>query len=256
MTAGAFALLVPAILLAGVSLAGAQQLPAVPNVPLPPVPNVPLPPAPAALSVPNPFAGLHPAPVDLYRSPDGSDRFQHNSQYPAPPPPIFVVPGVYFPGPYYYPGPYHYPGSYYYDASMVQTTYPKRRREAVARGGLVLMTVPDIAQVYVDGYYVGLAEEFGLHGRAMEITAGTHRIELRAAGYEALAFSVMIAPNDILRYRGDMQPVSTKPAVVVIQSPPPAPRSFYVIPNCYAGDKPPTGTLPKGCDRKNLQTRK
>ena len=240
MKAGSFTVFAPAILVAGVSLAGAQQLP------LPP--KAPLPPAPASLSVPDPLAGFRPGPRDLYRSPDGSDRFQHLSQYPAPPPPV-VVP-VYFPGPYFYPGPY------YYDTPLVETQYQRRHREVVARGGLVLTTAPDIAEVYVDGYYVGLAEEFGLHGRAMDISAGSHRIELRAPGYEMLTFSVMIGPNDIVRYRGDMQPLSTKSTVVIVSSPPVAPRSFYVIPNCYAGDKPPSGTLPKGCDLKKLQTRK
>jgi hypothetical protein len=35
-----------------------------------------------------------------------------------------------------------------------------------------------------------------------------------------------------------------------------SPKSVYVIPNCYAGNKPPTGTLRRGCDLKKLQTRK
>ena len=244
----------PAILLAGASLAAAQQ------APLPPV--APLPPAPAALSVPNPLAGLRPGPVDLYRSPDGSDRFQHGSRYPAPPPPIVPVWGVYFPAPYYYPAPppYAMPAPYY-ETSMAETyrrsmaeTYLRQRREA-ARGGLVLQTVPDAAQVFVDGYYVGLAEEFGPAGRAISLDAGGHRIELRAPGYETLTFNVVIEPNNIVRYRGEMQPIATKPAAAEPQQPV-AVKSFYVIPNCYAGDKPPTGTLPKGCDLKNLQTRK
>lgn len=120
----------------------------------------------------------------------------------------------------------------------------------------MIEAVPSVAQVFVDGFYMGLAEEFGLRGRALDLTFGTHRIELKAAGYETLSFNVVIEANRILRYRGDMQLLSTKPVVVIVQSPPAAPRSFYVIPNCYAGDKPPTGTLPKGCDVKNLQTRK
>jgi hypothetical protein len=158
------------------------------------------------------------------------------------------VPGFYFPGPFYYPG--------LYDMTMA-ATYPRRRHEVSARGGLVLQTIPDAAQVFVDGYYVGLAEEFGLRGRAMDIRAGAHRIELRAPGYETLTFSVMIEPNDIVRYRGDMQKLSTTPTAILVSSPAAAaPRSFYVIPNCYAGDKPPSGTLPKGCDLKKLQTRK
>ena len=37
---------------------------------------------------------------------------------------------------------------------------------------------------------------------------------------------------------------------------PRAAKSYYVIPKCYAGDRPPRGPLPAGCDRKNLQTYK
>ena len=247
MKARPLGILAPAMLIASVSLAAAQQPP-----PQPP----PMPPAPAALSVPDPLAGLRPGPRDLYRSPDGSDRFQHLTRYPVPP--VVFTPGVYFPGPfdYLYGSPYPYPGPYSPDMRM-PAAFPQRWHEAIARGGLVLQTVPDTAQVFVDGYYVGLAEEFGLHGRPMDISAGAHRIELRVPDYEPLAFSVIIAPNDIVRYRGDMQLLSTKPAAMVATAaPPPAPRSFYVIPNCYAGDKPPSRTLPKGCDLKKLQTRK
>jgi hypothetical protein len=263
MKAGAFDIFAPAILLAVVSLAGAQQPPPSP----PPVPPAPpnagskLGNPPAALSVPDPLAGFRPGPRDLYQSPDGSDRFQHLSRYPAPPPPIVVAPGVYFPSPYYYPYA-HGTSAPYYETSMAETyrmsmaeTYLRRQREA-ARGGLVLESVPDTAQVLVDGYYVGLTEEFGPGGRAINLAAGAHHIELRALGYETLAFSVMIEPHSIVRYRGAMQPLATKPAAATAPSQPTAAKSFYVIPNCYAGDKPPTGALPKGCDVKNLQTRK
>lgn len=260
MKAGSFAIFAPAMLLACASLAAAQQPP-----PLPPPPTASLPPAPAALAVPNPLAGLHPGPTDMYRSPDGSDRFQHGARYPAPPPPIVPFPGVvYFPGPYYYPGPFGYAhGMPYYETSMAETyrrsmaetyreTYRQRQREA-ARGGLVLESVPGMAQVFVDGNYVGLAEEFGPGGRAINLDPGAHRIELRAPGYETLVFNVMIEPNGVVRYRADMQPIATKPAAATAPPQPTAVKSFYIIPNCYAGDKPPSGTLPKGCDLKNLR---
>lgn len=170
--------------------------------------------------------------------------------------------GVYFPGPYYFPGPFPYAAAPYYETSIAETyrmsmaeTYRQRQREA-ARGGLVLESVPGVAQVFVDGSYVGLAEEFGSGGRAINLDAGTHRVELRAPGYETLTFSVAIEPHRIVRYRGEMQPIATKPAATTEPPQPATAKSFYVIPNCYAGDKPPTGVLPKGCDLKNLQTRK
>ena len=240
---------VSAILLAGASVAGAQK-------PVPPPPIAPMPAPPAALSVPNPFAGMRPGPRDLYQSPDGSDRFHHLSPYPAQP---VAGPGVYFPGPYFPGYPYLIPS---YEVSIADTyrmvmaeTYLRRHREG-ARGGLVLETAPAAAQVFVDGNYVGLAEEFRPDGRAIDLSAGAHHVELRAAGYETLTFNVMIGGNTIVRYRGDMQVQPAKPAAATAPAAAPIAKNFYVIPNCYAGDKPPTGTLPKGCDRKNLQTRK
>ncbi len=258
MNAGSFAVFLPLALLGSVSLGSAQRLPPRPP-PQPPPPATQLPPAPAALSVPNPFAGFHPGPGDLYRSPDGSDRFQHLGQYPA-------SPGVIYPGPIYlgayYPFGYAYPSSYYetsladaYKMSMAET-YLRRQRET-PRGALVLQAAPPSAQVFVDGHYVGLAEEFGPAGGAMALSTGSHRIELRALDYETLTFSVMIEPNSLVRYRGDMQRIAPKPSAVAPSQPAPAAaKSFYVIPSCYAGDKPPSGTLPKGCDLKKLQTRK
>ena len=128
-------------------------------------------------------------------------------------------------------------------------------RTSSAYGALVLETIPASAELFVDGYYVGLAEEFGFQGRPLSLAAGPHRVELRAAGYETSSFNVMIDPDNILRYRGDMRLLSTGPAIIVLPQPA-GPKTLYVIPKCYAGDKPPTGTLPPGCDRKNLQTYK
>jgi hypothetical protein len=235
--------LMSALLLTCTSLAVAQQ-----SASSPP----PLPPAPAALSVPNPLAGLNPGPQDLYRSPDGSDRFQQGSPNPVPLPEMH--PGGFVPIPYspyysFYDYPSHTPYGY---APKYHHSVPRR---VVLRGGLVLETIPDLAQVYVDGFYVGLAEEFGLRGRALDLPAGPHHLELRAPGYETLTFSVMIEPSGILRYRGDMQMLSSAGPPRIVQQPVTS-KSFYVIPNCYAGDKPPRGALPKGCSLKNLQTRK
>ena len=227
------------LLLAAVS-AAAQQ---------PPPRIAPLPPAPAALSVPNPFPSLQPGPRDLYQSPDRSDRFQHLSQHPAPP--VTVFPGTYYPGAYYM----QYPGTYYLPPYGVPEYQSIARYASRPTGRLGLETLPDFTQVYVDGFYVGLAHEFGLRGRAYELPAGAHRVELRAPGYEPISFSVMIVPNEVLRYRGDLHaltvaaPSRTAPL-------PSVQKSYYVIPNCYAGDKPPSGTLPTGCQLKNLRTRR
>jgi hypothetical protein len=50
-----------------------------------------------------------------------------------------------------------------------------------------------------------------------------------------------------------MRATASTPPTVIAPSQPAAAKTFYVIPRCYAGDKPPKGPLPKGCDAKNLQ---
>ena len=252
MKAGSHGVLACALLLWTVA-AAAQQ---------PPPRIAPLPPAPAALTVPNPFSGMQPGPRDLYQSPDRSDRFQHLSPHPVPP--GTVIPGAYYPG-HYYPGSYylHYPGTYYMPYSgSYSMPYGAPEHHVAARrlhaptGRLALETFPVFTQVYVDGFYVGLNQEFGLRGRALELSAGAHRVELRAPGYASLDFSVMIAANETLRYRGDLQSLNAALPTRVAALPRAPQKSFFVIPNCYAGDKPPSGELPTGCSVKNLKTRR
>ena len=242
MGSGSFSALASAVLLAGVTSAAAQN-----EAPIPP------PPAPAALAVPNPLAAMTPGPRDLYRSPDGSDRFQHLAPYPAAPPAYF------FPGPILAWPPFYSPYGPYESAVEFRPALDafnrRSRAAAIGRGVLMLESIPDKAQIYIDDFYVGLAEDFGSPERAVPLAAGPHRIEVRAPGHEILAFNVMVQPNEAVRYRGKMQP-ATAAAAPRAAYPSADQRPVYVIPNCYAGDKPPTGTLPRGCDPKKLQTRK
>lgn len=250
-----------------------QSAPASLGVPNPLAGNPPV-----ALTVPNPLSGLQPGPRDLYQSPDGSDRFQQGASFPAHPAhPIVIVPGPYYVGaPYFlpystydpykqygHPYGYRYAGYGYghpgYGYGHPGYGYPHARfpRFALPRGGLVLETLPDDAQVLVDGYYIGLAQDYGLRGRPLDLVIGPHRLELRAPGYEPLYFSVMIEPDVIVRYRGDMQSLAQPPLTqrIVVQSAS-AQKGVYVIPNCYAGNKPPSGNLPAGCDTKKVESRK
>ena len=233
MRAGYLTVLPSVLLLVTASVAAGQQA----------TPQPPPPPGPAALSVPNPLSGLRPAGADIYQLPDRSDRFHHLPGQPTTPPIFF--PGVYVPGPYYFPF-----------AGVPQYPAPARTepRPVSTRGGLAIETLPGTAQVFIDGFYVGEAEAFGLRGRPLDLSAGAHRVELRAPGFEPLMFNALIAPNDVFHYRGDLQSLSSTKTVVVAPSRPPVAKTLYVIPNCYAGDKPPKAALPPGCNRKNLRT--
>jgi hypothetical protein len=225
-----------------------QSHPQPPPAPPPVVTGPTLPSAPAALAVPNPF-GPPPGTIDLYQRPD---NFHNLVQQPFPiffPGPSFF-PGYGFGGPDpYAPGPYG-PGYYAQATAASPQAGPMR---AFAKGGLRLETEPGTAQIYVDGYYTGVVEDYGLRGRILELAAGSHHIELRAPGYAVLAFDVNIIPNQTSRFRGDLQLLaspSPTPSAVTASA---APRKYYIIPNCYAGDRPPTGALPAGCDRTKIR---
>ena len=108
---------------------------------------------------------------------------------------------------------------------------------------------PGVAQVYVDGFYVGSVD---ILGGLVALEEGPHRVELRVAGYETIVFDVRVVAEETIAYRATLERVreAPKPAVV-----PATPKTFYVIPNCYAGDKPPMQSLlPPSCDAANVRT--
>lgn len=94
----------------------------------------------------------------------------------------------------YYPHGY-YGGGYYYD----------RQDPDGVKGGLKLKVSPDEAEVYVDGYYVGVVDDYNGPFQRLNLVEGTHRIEIRANGYETLAVDVKIEPRETITYRGELQ---------------------------------------------------
>ena len=59
---------------------------------------------------------------------------------------------------------------------------PKETRRGVGNEGLlIIQAVPDDAEVYVDGQSVGRAGKY--ESDPLELSSGTHKIEIRKAGY-------------------------------------------------------------------------
>jgi hypothetical protein len=72
-------------------------------------------------------------------------------------------------------------------------------------GSLRLKVKPANAQVSIDGFYVGVVDSFDGALQRLHVEAGTHRVELRAEGYEPVQFEVLITPGDTLTYKGEMK---------------------------------------------------
>jgi hypothetical protein len=97
-------------------------------------------------------------------------------------------------GPY---GGYGYP-SYGYG-------YPSSY--SLADGELRLKVRPRNAQVFVDGYYVGIVDDFDGIFQRLHLPSGGHRIEVRLPGYETLTFDVQIRFDDTTTFEGELRPI-------------------------------------------------
>jgi len=224
-------------------------------------------PDPFAARVPNPI--MRPAAPSRFRGPDGrlgpggrigfDARFGPDGRFPgrdgrARSNDVFrAAPWTYAPqygrasalaGSYGFYGGYVDPGYLPYAyADTVPDSIPIRQ------GRLNLSVSPLSSQVFVDGLYVGTVASF--QDRGLWLEPGPRRIELRADGYETVTFDVRITEDQSVEYSRDL---AREAARVEPPRPPAPPKTFYVIPGCYAGDSPPqAGRLPKGCSSKNVR---
>ena len=115
----------------------------------------------------------------------------------------FYDPGWY--DPYYYGGYYGGGGYGGYYGGGYQGGYGTSSYGRGPTGSLRLKIKPRDAQVYVDGYLVGVVDDFDGLFQKLGIDAGGHRIEIRAPGLETIAFDVLITPNETVTYKGELR---------------------------------------------------
>lgn len=105
---------------------------------------------------------------------------------------------------FYYYDPYAWYGyDPYYGRPYYSGGYYGRRYD---EGDLRLDVRPRSAEVYVDGYYAGVVDDFDGVFQSLRLEDGPHRIEIVAPGFETLDFDVRIEPGRKTTYRGDMRP--------------------------------------------------
>ena len=129
--------------------------------------------------------------------------------------------GIFVPGYYrgYYPwgfgglgfggyyGGYYDPFGGYYDPYGGYQGYPRSSDTFGYEGKLHLKVTPRDASVWVDGYYVGIVDDFDGVFQRLHIEAGPHRIDISAPGYEPVAFDVRIEWDRTLTYRGELRKI-------------------------------------------------
>jgi len=73
-------------------------------------------------------------------------------------------------------------------------------------GGVRMKVEPKDAEVYVDGYYAGIVDDFDGMWQQLRLDQGGYRIEVRKPGLTPLTFDVMVQPGRTITYRGRMTP--------------------------------------------------
>jgi hypothetical protein len=109
----------------------------------------------------------------------------------------YGIPSGYFDP--YYSDPYNYGAGYGAYSSQVYGGHDQ--------GSLKVKVKPRNAKVYVDGFYVGVVDEFDGAFQKLTLNGGRHKVELRADGYETTEFDVLITPEQTVTFAGDMKKV-------------------------------------------------
>ena len=122
----------------------------------------------------------------------------------VPPVTAVVVPGYYGGG--YWPWGYAGLGfgSYFYDPFYAPA--PPVYTTPLFSGAIRLKVKPRQAQVYADGYYAGVVDDFDGIFQSLRLEPGPHRLEIRAAGYEPLVLDLQIQPDHTIKYEAEMKP--------------------------------------------------
>jgi hypothetical protein len=106
---------------------------------------------------------------------------------------------------YGYPYRYGYaPYGYGYGYALPPAGYVTAA-PGYAYGGVRIQGAPEDAQVYADGYYVGIVDDFDGPFQHLNLQAGAHRIEIRAPGLPPIAFDVNVIPGDTITYHAGLR---------------------------------------------------
>lgn len=109
--------------------------------------------------------------------------------------------GYGYPG--YYGGGYY--GGYYGGGSSGGYDAPQPQADEGPKGGIKLKIQPENAEVFVDGSYAGIVDDFNSPFQRLNLPAGNHRIEVRANGFQTLSFDVRIEPLVTTSYSATLQ---------------------------------------------------
>lgn len=156
---------------------------------------------------------------------------------------VVVAPRVYSPrvyvGGYYRPyfySPFYYYG--YYDPWFVTPYAPYyygywggAAYAAMNRSSVRLQVEPRNTEVFVDGYFAGVADEFDGIFQRLQVEPGQHEITLWLQGFKTVRQQLYLSPGNDSRIRYTMQPIGQGDAAEPRpEAPPVQPQATVPVP--------------------------
>ena len=71
-------------------------------------------------------------------------------------------------------------------------------------GSVRIVDAPPDAQVFVDGYYAGVVDDYDGVFQHLNLEPGSHRIEIQLPGYAPIGFDVFVQPGETITYRANI----------------------------------------------------
>ena len=141
-----------------------------------------------------------------------------------------IVGGFYDPfwGPFY-PYGYRYPYGWY--------RYPDWPYDysSTVIGDVKTEVTPKQTEIYVDGFYAGVADDFDGIFHRLSATVGGHAVTLHLEGYRTVTRNIYVQPNSTYKLKETMEKL---PPGEITEPVPPAGRSEEVPPAAFDGAAP------------------
>jgi hypothetical protein len=156
------------------------------------------------------WAGYPFAYYDPYYYPDYSYSYPYpDAGYPAYPPPVSYPQSAYPQSAYPQSA---YPQSGYPQSAYPSAAYPQSAPGSIGvqpgqanSGGVSFDITPGDAELIVDGNDVGTVDQFTPTSQPLGLTAGRHRVEIRAPGYQTVSLDVNIVAGQVIPYQGNLE---------------------------------------------------
>jgi len=117
--------------------------------------------------------------------------------------------------------------------------YPPYRHYNIApEASLKLDVKPKEAEVYIDGYYAGIVDDFDGAFQRLHVEPGEHEIELYLAGYRPVTQKLYLSANNTFKVKYTMEKLAP--------GEPPPPRPQPLNPPAAQGGQPPMQQPPPG----------